>query len=414
MVGLSEVMGSWKIMPISRFGLNKLKTGPLVRASFEETAEVLTEAAFFGQKNKISAVSDSIMVGQNIPGGTGIVKLLLNPEYLKDVRIQRQRVVTDSLQRSSSGHDKSNPVVIRQSTGGEIITSATKVIRTFYTDQKFLSRRIRHRLPAKWPLVNHKQPLQPHEMFQGNSGTKTTLRDNGVSDVYHPGRLSQSIAELWSTTPPNSGSKKSDFVRLDDLDEIVSALSRPVWALPTGAVIKSVPQPMSFEYGSYTADSPPSRTGLDASGYAPSSPSYDPEWKHNTAAADSPVYTGYLSPDHNDSNYNPMSPSFDWRDTDAVEEEQKADNSGYSSHAVDSNNSDRIYIPATATSPGYWDKREEDKENTVGYELPEEMKDYEFDQYGTNDNTVVAATEEQDKTNDLLLSVMQLLSEHQK
>jgi DNA-directed RNA polymerase II subunit RPB1 len=59
------------IMPMNRYGINKQKTGPLVRSSFEQTVDVLTDAAVFGEYDDMSGVSENIMAGQLAPLGTG-------------------------------------------------------------------------------------------------------------------------------------------------------------------------------------------------------------------------------------------------------------------------------------------------------------------------------------------------------
>lgn len=59
------------IMPMNRYGINKQKTGPLVRSSFEQTVDVLTDAAVFGECDDMRGVSENIMAGQLAPLGTG-------------------------------------------------------------------------------------------------------------------------------------------------------------------------------------------------------------------------------------------------------------------------------------------------------------------------------------------------------
>ena len=60
------------VMPLNRHGLNNLKTGPLTRSSFEETSEVLKDAAIFAEYESVSeSISASIMMGQLSAIGTG-------------------------------------------------------------------------------------------------------------------------------------------------------------------------------------------------------------------------------------------------------------------------------------------------------------------------------------------------------
>jgi len=52
------------IMPITRSGINRIQTSPLLKASFEEMMEMLTEASFKGELDQLSGVSEGIMLGK--------------------------------------------------------------------------------------------------------------------------------------------------------------------------------------------------------------------------------------------------------------------------------------------------------------------------------------------------------------
>jgi DNA-directed RNA polymerase II subunit RPB1 len=69
---------------VSRHGINRGEQGPLLRASFEETLEVLSAAAVFGEYDDLNGVTENIMLGQVAKVGTGIVELLLDEEALKN------------------------------------------------------------------------------------------------------------------------------------------------------------------------------------------------------------------------------------------------------------------------------------------------------------------------------------------
>lgn len=63
------------IMPITRHGINRIKTGALRRSTFEETLDVLTDAALNGEVDLLRGVSENVMVGKRIPTGTGCMEL---------------------------------------------------------------------------------------------------------------------------------------------------------------------------------------------------------------------------------------------------------------------------------------------------------------------------------------------------
>ena len=60
------------IMPVNRHGLEKTTSGPLVRCSFEETVEVLKDAAIYGEVDHVTtAITSSVIIGQEASIGTG-------------------------------------------------------------------------------------------------------------------------------------------------------------------------------------------------------------------------------------------------------------------------------------------------------------------------------------------------------
>ncbi|OXU26333.1 hypothetical protein TSAR_003123 [Trichomalopsis sarcophagae] len=69
-----------EVLGITRQGLAKMKESVLNLASFEKTADHLFDAAYYGQKDAISGVSESIIMGIPVPVGTGIFKLLHKSE----------------------------------------------------------------------------------------------------------------------------------------------------------------------------------------------------------------------------------------------------------------------------------------------------------------------------------------------
>ena len=68
------------LISMDRHGMFKSTSGPLQRASFEETAKQLMSASVFNEVDNMNSISDNIMFGQCIPTGTGSCSLQLNPE----------------------------------------------------------------------------------------------------------------------------------------------------------------------------------------------------------------------------------------------------------------------------------------------------------------------------------------------
>ena len=68
-----------------RHGINSTKVSPLHKASFEETVEMLFEAAAYGEEDCLRGVTENIMLGQLAPIGTGEMNVLMDIHKLKDV-----------------------------------------------------------------------------------------------------------------------------------------------------------------------------------------------------------------------------------------------------------------------------------------------------------------------------------------
>jgi DNA-directed RNA polymerase II subunit RPB1 len=69
---------------IDRHGMNKTDSGPLSRASFEKTVDILLTAAVFGEIDDMTGVSSRIMSGLVIQGGTGMCNVYLDTEMIKN------------------------------------------------------------------------------------------------------------------------------------------------------------------------------------------------------------------------------------------------------------------------------------------------------------------------------------------
>lgn len=70
------------IMAITRHGINRADTGALMRSSFEETVEILLDAASSAELDDCRGVSENIMLGQIAPLGTGSFEVVLDEEKL--------------------------------------------------------------------------------------------------------------------------------------------------------------------------------------------------------------------------------------------------------------------------------------------------------------------------------------------
>merc|ERR1712048_116278 len=74
-------------------GINRVDSGPLLRCSFEETVDMLMDAAVFAEEEILKGVTENIMLGQLPRVGTGDMELLLDED--KVVREAVEVVVDD-------------------------------------------------------------------------------------------------------------------------------------------------------------------------------------------------------------------------------------------------------------------------------------------------------------------------------
>uniref|UniRef100_A0A8R1TQ24 DNA-directed RNA polymerase subunit n=1 Tax=Onchocerca volvulus TaxID=6282 RepID=A0A8R1TQ24_ONCVO len=71
------------LMAITRHGINRQEVGALMRCSFEETADILMEAAVHAEQDPVKGVSENIMLGQLARAGTGCFDLVLDVDKCK-------------------------------------------------------------------------------------------------------------------------------------------------------------------------------------------------------------------------------------------------------------------------------------------------------------------------------------------
>ncbi|KAJ2398210.1 DNA-directed RNA polymerase III subunit C1 (rpo31), partial [Coemansia sp. RSA 2603] len=82
-----------EILGITRYGIAKMNDSVMMLASFEKTADHLFDAAVFGKRDMVHGVSERIIMGQQMPVGTGVFKLLM--DYDRDVRPTKRALLFD-------------------------------------------------------------------------------------------------------------------------------------------------------------------------------------------------------------------------------------------------------------------------------------------------------------------------------
>merc|ERR1712083_922612 len=88
-----------EVLGITRHGLAKMKESVLMLASFEKTSDHLFDAAFYGQKDAIKGVSESIILGIPMSVGSGLLRTLYRPSR-KPSEISKSLLFHDNLFRN--------------------------------------------------------------------------------------------------------------------------------------------------------------------------------------------------------------------------------------------------------------------------------------------------------------------------
>lgn len=88
------------VRAISRHTLNKRRTGPLMRCTFEEPVDTLCEAAIYSELDRLDSVSQCVMFGKPMPYGTGIVSLVTDQLAMKMHRPPKQKMNLAYLQQT--------------------------------------------------------------------------------------------------------------------------------------------------------------------------------------------------------------------------------------------------------------------------------------------------------------------------
>lgn len=94
------------LISMDRHGMFKSTSGPLQRASFEETAKQLMTASVFNEVDTMNSISDNIMFGQCIPTGTGSCSLQLNLNKLQDILDNHDITINDDNKQEENEYNE--------------------------------------------------------------------------------------------------------------------------------------------------------------------------------------------------------------------------------------------------------------------------------------------------------------------
>ena len=89
----NTITSNGRLMSISRNGINRVYQSPFRKCSFEETVDILTEAAVFSNIDGLNGVTENIMMGQLCKMGTGSFDILMDIDYLLPNENNKEEVI---------------------------------------------------------------------------------------------------------------------------------------------------------------------------------------------------------------------------------------------------------------------------------------------------------------------------------
>ncbi|CAI9097414.1 OLC1v1033836C1 [Oldenlandia corymbosa var. corymbosa] len=291
------------LMAITRHGINRNETGPLMRCSFEETVDILLDAAAYAETDYLKGVSEHIILGQLASIGTGDCELLLNEDMLKqviDINLPSYMEGDGHLPNMTPPylHNMMTPILSpNHYTTSQATTTDLNIFSPYTSNiQPFPS-------PTNiTPSPYTNSPLSPIY-------TPTSPPYSPASPIYNPTSPPYSPTSPTYTPPTTGYSPTSPYYTP------TSPTYNPPSLGYTPTTISTAYSPTSPNYSptspTYTPYSPTSPNYNPASPtYSPTSPSYNP-----TSPSYSPTSPSYspASPGYSPTSpsYSPTSPSYD-------------------------------------------------------------------------------------------------------
>ncbi|ELU15060.1 hypothetical protein CAPTEDRAFT_170227 [Capitella teleta] len=292
------------LMAITRHGINRQETGCLARCSFEETVDILMEAASHNEVDPMKGVSENIMLGQLARIGTGCFDLLLDAEKCKHgmeipthigagmgagmffgAGASSPSSNMGSPQMTPWGHDQSTPIPV----GGANSPSYSPSSPSF--------------MPAS-PATPHSPAYSPQSYSPASpSYSPGSAGYSPSSPNFSP--TSPSYSPTSPSYPPTSPSYSPTSPSYSPTSPSYSPTS-PSYS-PTSPSYSPTSPSYSPTSPSYSPTSP--SYSPTSPSYSPTSPSYSP-----TSPSYSPTSPSYspTSPSYSPTspNYSPTSPSY--------------------------------------------------------------------------------------------------------
>eukprot|EP00566_Odontella_aurita_P001751 CAMPEP_0113541920 /NCGR_PEP_ID=MMETSP0015_2-20120614/9313_1 /TAXON_ID=2838 /ORGANISM="Odontella" /LENGTH=1785 /DNA_ID=CAMNT_0000441907 /DNA_START=56 /DNA_END=5413 /DNA_ORIENTATION=+ /assembly_acc=CAM_ASM_000160 len=260
------------LMAIDRHGINRVDSGPMLRCSFEETVDMLMDAAVYAEEEVLKGVTENIMMGQLARVGTGDMDLLLD----------EQKVIRDAVEVYVDGFSVDKDLGLDSGAAGGMGAA------TPYASTPF----------AQSPMSGSGGDMSP--FVDGGGAFSPAVGGASFSPAYSP--ASGSYGAGYASGSYASGSYASGSYGSDGAD----GASSPAYS-PTSPAYSPTSPAYSPTSPAYSPTSPAYSPTSPA--YSPTSPAYSP-----TSPAYSPTSPAYspTSPAYSPTSpaYSPTSPAY--------------------------------------------------------------------------------------------------------
>ena len=266
------------ISAVTRHGVNRGDTGALMRCSFEETVEILLEAAATGELDDCRGISENIMLGQMAPMGTGNFDTFLDPKML-------ETVISDN---SRMGLMPGMPVK-----EGEAEGAATP-----YDTGSPMGDSGYHSMSS--PAAGNFSPIQGAGS-ETPAGFGTDYGNGGFGGTMSPYSTMRGATSPFNTSPTSPFSSGMGVGYSPTSPAIGYSPTSP---MDGGSRYAASPS-FSPSSPSFSPTSPMLRAGPTSPSYSPTSPSYSPSSPKHYSPTSPAAFNSPSSP-----TYSPASPSY--------------------------------------------------------------------------------------------------------
>ena len=290
------------LMSITRNGINRVDHGVWQRATFEETVEILFDAAAMAESNTLKGVSENILMGQQCPFGTGMFDLILDEQMLMNtIEIKgnvdnvRSYQKGDNSESTMSSDDEETDEPWILDTDNVSDNAQTPKLNTDSTPMAYDPNG--HGTPS---MSNVQTPMMDDGAVEWSPEPMLNSKSPAVFDGYSSGTGNDGSSSSSSESPMYSPGSDGDNSPVYSPTSPAYSPTSPAYS-PTSPAYSPTSPAYSPTSPAYSPTSPAYSPTSPA--YSPTSPAYSP-----TSPAYSPTSPAVYSP--TSPAYSPTSPAY--------------------------------------------------------------------------------------------------------